>query len=56
MKFITVFVLSFVSVLFVAIILCALNGMDEIAFLFSCAIVVALWNYRIIRRKYARGL
>jgi hypothetical protein len=56
MKLINIFVLSFVAALFIGILLCALNGLGEIAFMLGCVMFVMLWNYRIIRRKYARGL
>jgi len=56
MKFINIFVLSFVAALLAGIVLCAVNGMEEIAFALGCVAVVMLWNYRVIRRKYARGL
>ncbi len=56
MRFINIFVLCFVGALAVGVILCALNGMGEIAFALVCCSIVILWNYRVIRRKYARGL
>ena len=56
MKVISISVLCLVSALFVGIVLCALNGAAEATCVLGFAVVVLLWNYRVIRRKYARGL
>ncbi len=56
MKGINICVLSLVAGMLIGIVLCAINGMEEIAFTLGGAICFILWNYRVIRRKYARGL
>lgn len=56
MKIINISVLSLVGALAVGSVLCAIYVNDETAFAMGGAIVVLLWNLRIIRRKYARGV
>lgn len=56
MRFINIFMLSFVGALLLGIVLCAINGLGEIACMLGCVMCAMLWNYRIIRSKYARGL
>lgn len=55
MRFINIFMICFVAALFMGIVLCVINDMGETACLLGFVIIVALWNYRIIRRNYARG-
>jgi hypothetical protein len=56
MKIINISVLSLVGAMLVGIVLCVINDKPEIACALGFCAAVMLWNYRIIRRKYARGL